>query len=59
VYLAQPGQTNGIRGAAYALEEDLRLRGIGPDADIGAAIRIDYATLVDLITQADRVHGAF
>jgi hypothetical protein len=32
---------------------------MGPDADIGAIRRIDYDILVDLITKADHVHGAF
>lgn len=59
VYLARPGRVGGIRGAVYALDEDLRMRGLGPDADIGAVKRIDYDMLVDLITDADRVLGAF
>lgn len=59
VYLARPAQGNGFRGTVHVLEEDLRMRGLGPDADIGAAKRIDYDMLVDLIAQADQVHGAF
>jgi sulfur relay protein TusB/DsrH len=48
-----------LRGPVYAIDEDLRMRGIGPGADIGAAERIDYDRLADLIAQADQVHGAF
>ena len=59
VYLARPGRSVGIRGAVYALDEDLRLRGLGPDADISPVKRIDYDMLVDLVTNADQVHGAF
>ena len=59
VYLARPGQVGGIRGAVYALDEDLLMRGLGPDADIGSVRRIDYDMLVDLIMKADQVHGAF
>ena len=58
VYLAR-GRTGGIRGEVYALDEDLRMRGIGPEADIGTAKRVDYDMLVDLLANADRVHGAF
>ena len=59
VNFARLVQVGGIRGAVYALDEDLRMRGLGPDADIGAIRRIDYDMLVDLITKADKVHGAF
>ncbi len=58
VYLACE-KAAGLRGSAYALDEDLRLRGLGPEADIGAVKRIDYDMLVDLLVTADRVHGAF
>ncbi len=58
VYLAQ-GRAVGGRGAVYALDEDLRMRGVGPDSDTGSVKRIDYDMLVDLITAADRVCGAF
>ncbi len=59
VYFARRAQASGSRGAVYALDEDLRLRGIGPGDDIGSVKRIDYDMLVDLLTKADRVHGAF
>lgn len=58
VHLA-PEKDVGRGGAVYALDEDLRMRGIGPGADIGAVQRIDYDALVDLIVRTDRVHGAF
>ena len=59
VTLARLVPGDDIRGAVYALDEDLRMRGLGPDDDIGAVRRIDYDMLVDLITKADKVHGAF
>jgi sulfur relay protein TusB/DsrH len=59
VYFARRAQASGSRGVVYALDEDLRMRGIGPRDDLGAVKRIDYDMLVDLITKADRVHGAF
>jgi len=59
VYLAPQGQMRGYRGAVYVLDEDLRMRGVGPEADIGAVKRIDYDMLVDLLTKADQVHGVF
>ena len=58
VYLACQ-KAIGIRGRVYALDEDLRMRGIGPDTDIGMVKRIDYDMLVDLLAKADGVHGAF
>ena len=59
VNLVRQVHVGSILDAVYALDEDLRMRGVGPDADIGAIRRIDYDTLVDLITKADKVHGAF
>ena len=46
-------------GPVYALEDDLRLRGLGAK-DLGERIvRIDYSKLVDLLAGADKVVGAF
>jgi sulfur relay protein TusB/DsrH len=59
VNLARLVQDGGISRAVYALDEDLRMRGREPDADIGEIRRIDYDELVDLITKADSVYGAF
>ena len=59
VNLVRLVQDVGIRVSVYALDEDLRMRGLGPNADIGAIRRIDYDMLVDLITKADKVHGVF
>jgi len=59
VYLAPQGRIRGFRGAVYVLDEDLRMRGVGPEADIGAVKRIDHDMLVDLLMKADQVHGAF
>ncbi len=59
VYLGPQGQVDGFRGAVYVLDEDLRMRGFGPEADIGAVKRIDYDMLVELLTKASGVYGAF
>ena len=59
VYLARKRKDSGISGAVYALDEDLRMRGMGPEENIGAVKRIDYDMLVDLITKTDQVYGAF
>jgi len=59
VYLARKRKDGGISGAVYALDEDLRMRGMGPEENIGTVKQIDYDMLVDLITKTDQVYGAF
>jgi sulfur relay protein TusB/DsrH len=59
VYLARKRKASSVTGAVYALDEDLRMRGMGPEESIGAVKRIDYDILVDLITKTDQVYGAF
>ena len=46
-------------GAVYALEDDLRLRGLGAKDLDERIVRIDYPKLVDLLAGADKVVGAF
>ena len=60
VVFAYAGLTGGAGpGPTYALEDDLRLRGLRAE-DIARDIeRIDYSRLVDLLAGADRVIGAF
>ncbi|MEJ2182622.1 MAG: sulfurtransferase complex subunit TusB [Nitrospirota bacterium] len=57
VYLAQPERLEGFCGTAYAMKEDLRLRGI---EDIEAGVKtIGYGDLVDLMAEDDKVIGLF
>jgi sulfur relay protein TusB/DsrH len=59
VYFAQKGRLESFGGTAYALAEDMRLRGISSDAT-GSNIReIDYDNLVDLMMKEEKVSGAF
>ena len=46
-------------GSVYALEDDLRLRGLGAKDLDERIVRIDYPKLVDLLAEADKVVGAF
>jgi sulfur relay protein TusB/DsrH len=60
VVFAHAGLTGGAGpGAVYALEDDLRLRGLGPKDLDEHIVRIDYPKLVDLVAGADNVVGAF
>jgi sulfur relay protein TusB/DsrH len=59
VYFAQQGRLERFGGTAYALAEDMRLRGISSDST-GSNIReIDYDNLVDLMMKEEKVSGAF
>jgi sulfur relay protein TusB/DsrH len=57
VYLARPERLEGFCGTAFALDEDIRLRGI-KDIDKGVK-EINYDELVDLMAQEDKVVGLF
>jgi sulfur relay protein TusB/DsrH len=59
VYAAQRGRLEGMPGAVYALDEDLKLRGIHPDSTGNGIKRIEYDDLVDLMLAQDNVLGAF
>ena len=57
VYLARPEMLDGFCGTAFALDEDLKLRGI---KDIEESVKpISYGELVDLMAENDKVVGAF
>jgi len=59
VYFSQKKRLASFGGTAYALGEDMRLRGIRSDST-GSKIReIDYDKLVDLMMQEEKVFGAF
>jgi len=57
VCLARPEMLEGFCGTAFALDEDLKLRGI---KDIEKSVKeITYDELVDLMAENDKVVGAF
>ena len=59
VYFAHCEGLEGFCGTAYALDDDLRLRGLR-DQEIGKDIRrLDYGSLVDLMAKEDKVVGMF
>jgi sulfur relay protein TusB/DsrH len=60
VAFAHTGLAGGVgTGATYALEDDLRLRGLGVKDLDERIVRIGYPELVDLLAGADKVVGAF
>jgi sulfur relay protein TusB/DsrH len=62
VYIAGKGTLEGFAGSVYAIDEDLRLRGI---PDIPESVRpegvrrIGYDELVDLMAGGEKVVGMF
>ncbi len=57
VYFAQNDMLDGFCGIAYAVEEDLKMRGI---KDIKRGIKtIDWNELIDLIFDEEQVVGLF
>lgn len=59
VYFAQGERLEGFCGNAFALDDDIRLRGLR-DEDFEKGIRkITYDNLVDMMAADDRVVGMF
>jgi sulfur relay protein TusB/DsrH len=59
VYFAQKDRLNDFSGAVYALDDDMRLRGL-KDAERDPRVKsIDYDKLTDIITGSERVVGVF
>lgn len=56
VYLARDSAIQGFKGRVYALEDDLKLRGIVPPEK---AEPVGYGRLVDLMAEAEKVAGIF
>ena len=57
VYLAQPERLEGFCGTAFALSEDLKLRGI---TDLEKSVKeIGYEEFIDLMADSDKVIGIF
>ncbi len=59
VYFAQNDALEGFCGKAYVLIEDCQLRGLQDNELKKDIVKIDYDALVDLITENDKVIGAF
>jgi len=57
VWLAREEMLEGFCGTAYALDEDLKLRGVR-NVDKGVKA-VGYGELVDLMAGADKVIGIF
>jgi sulfur relay protein TusB/DsrH len=49
----------GFTGKTYVLEDDRLLRGLNKDAEKREIEYVDYDSLVDLITESDKVTGMF
>jgi len=59
VYFAQIERLEGFCGTAYAVREDLQLRGLKED-DIERDVKIiEWDELIDLMTGEDKTIGAF
>ncbi len=59
VYFAQGERLKGFGGASYLIEEDARLRGLKSGELYENIRKIDYEGLVDLLSENDKVTGAF
>ena len=56
VYLAVKEDIKDISGSAYALSEDLALRGLKPAFNVKS---IDYEELIDIMNESEKVIGMF
>ena len=59
VYFALKDRIEGLTGKVYALEEDLRLRGINNDDLKGDIRKLSYDGFIDLMVEDDQVMGIF
>ena len=59
VYFALTDGLEGLPGIVYALEDDLRLRGLNNNDLKGDIRRLDYDDFIDLMVEDDRVIGIF
>ena len=59
VYFALKDRLEGLPGIVYALEDDLRLRGLNNNDLKGDIRRLDYDDFIDLMVEDDRVIGIF
>jgi len=59
VYFALKNNLEGLSGTVYALEDDLRLRGLKNDDLKGDIKKLNYDGLIDLMVEDDRIMGIF
>jgi sulfur relay protein TusB/DsrH len=59
VYFALKNTLEGFSGIVYALEDDLRLRGLNNDDLKGDIKKLSYDGFIELMVEDDRVIGIF
>lgn len=59
VYFAHRERLEGFCGAVYALEEDIKLRGLKDDEIEKGIKKINYDELIDMMAGQDKVVGMF
>jgi sulfur relay protein TusB/DsrH len=59
VYFALTDRLEGLPGIVYALEDDLRLRGLNNNDLKGDIRKLNYDDFIDLMVENDRVIGIF
>ncbi len=59
IHFAQGERLEGFCGTAYALDDDIRLRGLKDDEIEKNIKRLDYGSLVELMANEDKVVGMF
>lgn len=59
VYFAQKEKLEGFCGSVYVLDEDVRLRGLKDDEIEKDLKKINYGSLVDMMSDEDKVVGMF
>ena len=59
VYFAQKERLEGFCGSVYVLDEDVRLRGLKDDEIEKDLKKINYDSLVDMMSDEDKVVGMF
>ncbi|RJQ20547.1 MAG: hypothetical protein C4560_04935 [Nitrospiraceae bacterium] len=59
VYFAQKERLEGFCGTLYALEDDLRLRGLKDDELEKETKKLGYVGLVEIMADEDKVVGMF
>jgi len=59
VYFAQKDSLDGFSGIIYALEDDIRLRGLRDEELRKDMKKLDYDGLVELMIEEDKLIGIF
>lgn len=59
VYFARSSGLGNFQGNAYALDEDVKLRGLTQDMGLKGIKTVNYGEVVDLMAASDGVVGMF